>query len=368
LKFTNSVIEIIINRTATLQLGAAYLRSINIGRLHCAELGKALCTNQHASFIASTTPILNRERRFNDFAIDSGFPLAHLSRARRSRWQLQELTSTHNHDGPRMSKKLRGEKESIMNTQQQKWSDLLREAVNRPGLILSAYSAFHGYSLGNQLAALLQCQLRGIQPGPINTYIGWQKLNRQVRKGEKAMWLCMPLTRKMKNNNGDNEEVITSFVWKPFWFLLSQTDGESIPTIEIPTWDKDRALTALNISQVEFEHIDGNVQGYARKREVAISPLASLPHKTLFHEIAHIELNHTVEIDFADSEQTAQNLREVEAEACAMLICEVLDLPGTDYARGYIQHWLKGDMIPEKSAMKIFGCADRLLKAGREQL
>jgi hypothetical protein len=47
-----------------------------------------------------------------------------------------------------------------------------------PGLILRAYSAFHQYSLGNQIAALIQCQMRSLEPGPINTYPGWQKLNR----------------------------------------------------------------------------------------------------------------------------------------------------------------------------------------------
>jgi len=55
--------------------------------------------------------------------------------------------------------------------------------------MLKAYSAFHGFSLGNQLAALLQCQLFGIEPGPIDTYNGWCPQNRQVRKGEKALWL-----------------------------------------------------------------------------------------------------------------------------------------------------------------------------------
>ena len=34
------------------------------------------------------------------------------------------------------------------------------------------------------------------------------------------------------------------------------------------------------------------------------------------------------------------------------------------YSRGYIIKWLRGDVIPEKSAMKIFGAADRILKAG----
>ena len=34
-----------------------------------------------------------------------------------------------------------------------KWSALLVEAVNKPGLIMKAYSAFWNYSVGNQILA-----------------------------------------------------------------------------------------------------------------------------------------------------------------------------------------------------------------------
>jgi hypothetical protein len=44
--------------------------------------------------------------------------------------------------------------EEIMDTQT-KWTELLNQAVNQPGLILKAYSAFHGYSLGNQIAVIV---------------------------------------------------------------------------------------------------------------------------------------------------------------------------------------------------------------------
>ena len=62
------------------------------------------------------------------------------------------------------------------------WEQLLKDAVQQPGTISKAYSAFHAYSLGNQLAALSQCQRRAIPPGPIHTYVGWHALRRQVRK------------------------------------------------------------------------------------------------------------------------------------------------------------------------------------------
>src|SRR5262245_25058201 len=87
-----------------------------------------------------------------------------------------------------------------------RWSELLQQAVTRHGLILKAYSNFHGYSIGNQLAAIVQCNVRRIEPGPINTYPGWQKLGRQVMKGQKALWLCMPLTFKRKSEQSSKPE------------------------------------------------------------------------------------------------------------------------------------------------------------------
>jgi antirestriction protein ArdC len=175
----------------------------------------------------------------------------------------------------------------------------------------------------------------------------------------------MPLTRKKTNGEtGEDELYITPFVWKPRWFVLAQTDGEPVRMPEIPDWNTERALAALGIEQVPFMHTDGNVQGYAKNSQVAVSPLAELPHKTLFHEVAHVCLGHTTESDIKDSEQTPRSLREVEAEAVALLVCESLGLAGSEYCRGYIQNWIEGEPIPEKSAQKIFGAADRILKSG----
>jgi hypothetical protein len=75
-----------------------------------------------------------------------------------------------------------------------KWSALLVEAVNKPGMIMKADSAFHSYSIGNQILALVQCQMRGLEPGPINTFPGWQATGRTVKRGERALILCMPIT------------------------------------------------------------------------------------------------------------------------------------------------------------------------------
>jgi hypothetical protein len=139
----------------------------------------------------------------------------------------------------------------------------------------------------------------------------------------------------------------------------------------IPEWDEQKALEALNIQRVEFEDLDGNVQGYAKRGgKIAVSPIPALPHKTLFHEIAH-SLLHCVEGNLPDTENTPHHVREVEAEAVALLCCESLGLPGAEFSRGYIQAFLKtggqGQAISERSAQRIFHAADQILRAGRPQ-
>jgi hypothetical protein len=64
--------------------------------------------------------------------------------------------------------------------------------------------------------------------------------------------------------------------------------------VSVPSWSEERALTSLGVRIVPFDHLDGNVQGYATQQgDIAINPVAALPHKTLFHEVAHALLQHT---------------------------------------------------------------------------
>ena len=255
------------------------------------------------------------------------------------------------------------------------FADLLKTAVTDPGILSRAYQQFHQYSLGNQLLAWAQCLDREIPPGPINTFPGWKALGRCVRKGQKAITLCMPITVKRRGQAGDTApadadpdapEVFTTFVHKPRWFVLSQTEGEPLAEPEIPAWDRETALTVLDVAEVPFDYVDGNVMGFARERAIAVNPVNPLPHKTRFHELAHVLLGHTAEGQQADSEITPRTLRECEAESVALLCCAALNLPGVDEARGYIQSWWTGE-IPERSAQRILKVADQILKAGTDQ-
>jgi len=137
------------------------------------------------------------------------------------------------------------------------FAELLSRALLEPGIISTAYTAFHGYSIGNQILALVQCAERGIMPGPIATFMGWKDKGRCVRKGEKAIVLCMPITAKRKGkddrpvtdaSDDSKPEAFTRFVFRPNWFVLAQTDGQDVEPLTIPDWDQARALETLGIS------------------------------------------------------------------------------------------------------------------------
>lgn len=258
----------------------------------------------------------------------------------------------------------------MTNENKKSWQELLITAVNTPGTFNEAYNAFHNYSIGNQILALIQCHLRGITPGPIATFPGWKEKGRFVRKGEKALMLCMPIigTKKAKAGDEDQEgESYKFFVCRNNWFVLSQTDGEPYSGEAAPEWNKEAALKALEVAEVPFEILNGNAQGYSRRREFAINPLDQAAHSTTFHELAHIVLGHTTGEPIFDSVEQARSLREVEAESVALICCEALNLSGADHSRDYIQHWMRkegADAIPERNAQRIFAAADRILKAG----
>jgi antirestriction protein ArdC len=268
----------------------------------------------------------------------------------------------------------------MSNNTRPNWGALFESSLSEPGRMAEHYSLFHRYSLGNQALAIDQMLDRGIDIGPIASFRRWQELGRRVKKGEKAIALWMPVTAKKKvemDDGSEEEEPRMFFVMKNRWFALSQTepiDPENpgtVPSPETPEWDRATALANLSITEVPFSHVNGNCQGFARpeKGEIAINPLAAMPWKTTFHEMAHCILHGSqAEAWFVDDGIIDLGIEEAEAESVAYLCCATLGLPGLEEARGYIQNWLgssaKADEFRKKSAARVFGAADKILKAG----
>ena len=194
------------------------------------------------------------------------------------------------------------------------FADLLQTATTDPGTISSAYGAFHNYSLGNQILAMMQCKMRQLPIGPLSTFQHWKELGRHVKRGERALSLIMPVTCKRRDDAGaevitdDGEpQTFTRFICVPRWFVLSQTDGADHQPQTVAGWDNSQALAALNITEKPYALADGNCQGYARpqNREIALNPLCQHQQRTRFHEIAHVMLHAENEMDRAEKELEA---------------------------------------------------------------
>lgn len=260
------------------------------------------------------------------------------------------------------------------------WGTLFQSVLAEPGRLGTYYNLFHRYSLGNQALAMHEMETRGIPIGPISSFNGWKKVGRKVKKGEKAIALWMPVIKKeiIKKDDGAEEETTKLFfIMKNNWFALAQTepinpqDPGTVPVPETPEWDRALALKNLGITEVPFKMVNGNCQGYAKPDagEIAVSPLAAMPWKTTFHEMAHCLLHKKEQVEFIDSDELDRSFMEAEAESVAFLCCATLGLPGLEEARGYVQSVLHSSATAEefkkKCASKVFAAADKILKAGK---
>ncbi len=250
------------------------------------------------------------------------------------------------------------------------YNDLLNQAISGKGTLSKCFSMFHNYSIHNQVIAMYQMNMMNLSITPLNTYNGWNRLGRKVKKGSKAISLWMPTggySVKVTNENGEEETKFlpTRFILKNQWFCMDQTSGAEVKANELKTnikFDFFNVYKKFNIKLVKFEHINGNVQGYAdvAKKELAINPMADHPEMTVLHEVAHIALKHNeVKIE--------KEIKEVEAETVAYIVGSLIGLSEQELSdsRGYIQNWLGNNKISDKTCKRIFKVADAIIKAGK---
>ena len=248
------------------------------------------------------------------------------------------------------------------------YSELMKEVLEKPSTVATCYSLFHNYSVNNQFLAYWQLKANNIPISPINCLSGWNKLGRSVKKGQRAIYLWMPLgqsVRKVTDENGEEKIVsyFTRFGFKKRWFALSQTEGDKFEPEKatLKDFDFSKVYDAFGITLVEFDKLNGNIQGYAntKERTLAINPIAQEPEMTILHEVAHIVLNHS-EVDYGT------DLKELEAECTAYIIGSILGLPEEQlsHSRNYIQGWFKKDYIPEANAKNIMRASEKILNVG----
>lgn len=259
------------------------------------------------------------------------------------------------------------------------YKQMLDKAIDRPGVISGCYKNFHNYSFLNSFLIAVQADIRGLPIGPASSYKNWQKLNRQVRKGEKALTIWLPKLYRKCPSCGESgyaktckicgvktDQRLAGFTQKPVVFLLCQTDGEEQDiNHDIPELNIRQAIDTLGLTLEEFSHTNGNVQGYAQPADkiLSVNPLAESPTKTLIHEIAHCLLHDTNQIDTLT---LTKDIKEVEAESVAYLILELLGRDSSK-SRGYIQHWMEeGFAYTEETAERIIRTTNKIMDTAKK--
>jgi len=207
---------------------------------------------------------------------------------------------------------------------------------------LDLQARFHRYSWRNCLLISDQRPSASLVAG----FHRWKQLGRKVRKGEKAIRIMAPCpVRRENTQTGDEEERL--FFKTACVFDVSQTEGKELPEFDVPDVVASAEELLQNLEQVAAKR--GIAVGYTTmtngsygvskggRIEIATGHSTGQQAKSLAHEIAH-EVMHREKGGQIDTD-VSREIRELEAEAVAYVVCRHFSLNADLRASRYIALW-----------------------------
>lgn len=276
---------------------------------------------------------------------------------------------------PKKSKEERDkEVEQLMKVVEQKTQEYLKSGEYKS--ILELLSRFeYPYSLNNMILISTQLPNDSI----VAPYTKWAKVNRYVKAGSVGAKILAPVktakfvSKDVLDDNGQQVLNDDGSVKKQLEYVehisfrqatvfgYSQTDQiPNKPCIQmqftndltdsvVNADDLINAIVQTAPCPVEFKNFPGEAKGYFSPDEniiVVKDELSDIQKiKTLFHEISH-SYKDTPEawkerhIDNLDA-NIRQELIEIEAESCAFVLCNKMNLNSESYSIPYISVWAK---------------------------
>ncbi|QKK08609.1 MAG: DUF1738 domain-containing protein [Planctomycetota bacterium] len=225
---------------------------------------------------------------------------------------------------------------------------------------LSAMARFHEYSFGNVMLIVSQ------RPGATQVagYRAWQKLGRQVRKGEKGIAIMAPMLFKPKDANATDEDAFLRFRAVSV-FDIAQTDGDDLP--EPPRvsgdpgqyWDRLTRFVEAEGIALRYESL-GSTQGQSRGGTIALSDELDEAERfsVLVHELAH-ELMH--QGPNRPDPRPPKTVRELEAESVAFVVCTAVGMKTGTASSDYIQSHGGDAALLGQSLQRVQKTAERIL-------
>jgi len=228
-------------------------------------------------------------------------------------------------------------------------------------MYLDVQARFHRYSWHNSMLIATQ------RPDATRVagYKKWQTLGRQVCKGERGIMIFAPCPfhKEIDRGNGDTETQDGIFFRVVHVFDVAQTEGDDLPTVDVPTIDivaddllgRLRDVAGKRSINVEFKPIGGGVFGLSKGGTVEVDNRHATGQqaKTLAHELAHEALHK------ADRTELTRAVAELEAESVAYVVCTHFGLDVEVRSSRYIALW-EGDSKALRASL------ERIAKTARD--
>ena len=232
------------------------------------------------------------------------------------------------------------------------------------------------YSLGNTLLIGLQRPDATVVAG----YQAWRKAGRQVRRGERGIFILAPLVRRRTTDNDTTTAEGTADTAGPDTsrgeifgvkavavFDISQTDGPPIPaTTAVSGYTPDglRDTLTAQITSLGYRVRYGDCRpafGVTSRTDRTVTILPDQPPAqdglTLAHELGHIACGH---LDTGG--YTHRGTAEVQAESVAYILTTAAGMDTAAASFDYIGTWARGDhKLIRDTAETVIRTARRLL-------
>ena len=259
----------------------------------------------------------------------------------------------------------------VQSGQLQRWMDAM------------ASNGLNRWSMRNRLLAILQLAQRreSLDDVHLMGFRQWEKYKRRVRKGEKAIWILAPVTRKIRDTDADGavteKTIVSGFKSVPV-FNISQTDGDPLPDLPLAPPAGEASPGTLEglrnrVAKAGFAYEETVIPdcqpqtgrgtlGYTSPTDhrIVVDERLSPAQKasTVAHELGHVHCGH-VDADYSEY-QRHRGQMETEAEMTAYMVNRSRGMSrdaAHSFSPGYIASWSQGNPKVITDAM------DRSVKA-----
>ena len=210
--------------------------------------------------------------------------------------------------------------------------------------LLKFWKSVHHYSRVNRILIGYATGFKATCVMPLRK---WNEFGARVKKGAKGIEIWVPRTKKVTDENGNEEEklyFVTGHV-----FDISQTTLEKLPEV----WHKaegdseeaqELAKQIKSLSFVEQKAEGTQAEGYynleTKNIYLGFDDNANNLVSTFFHEYAHKTIAEQMEKARLD-----RDIEEVIAESVSYFLCQLAGVDSESSNAAYIATWLKESKI-----------------------